>query len=173
MSDKKLATFSNCRKLYKDIIKGYSHIRSHDIYIKHFKEIDIGEINEIKEEIILDCKEKGLLSEKEKIEILIESELWTKKQEQEIRSLTEQIDDQRQAKTKLFIKAQLNAVQGVIDKKSKQLSKLITERDSLVGLTVEKFSEKKSSEQIIRLALFNDKKFKKPLQLVQLKNPFR
>ena len=41
--------FSNCRKLYRDIILGYTCIPSHDLYIKHFTEIDVGEISEIKE----------------------------------------------------------------------------------------------------------------------------
>ena len=62
MGDSKLETFSDCRKIYKDIILGYSKDSSGNIYVKHFRETDIGEINEIKQHIISECKDKGLLS---------------------------------------------------------------------------------------------------------------
>jgi len=155
--------FSICRKLYKDIINGYSYIPYHKFYIKHFKEIDIGEINESKQIIIEESKEKGLLPEKEKVEMLIESDHWTQEKEFEIQNLAEQIANHRQAKTKLFIKAQLNAVQHQIDQKEEKLNILANEKDSIIGLTVEKYAEKKSSEEIIRFALFKDKGFDEPL----------
>tara|TARA_Y100001963_G_scaffold131472_1_gene188960 strand:- start:3204 stop:4193 length:990 start_codon:yes stop_codon:yes gene_type:complete len=163
MNESSLETFSLCRKLYKDILLGYNYIPSHDFYIKHFQEIDIGYISELKQKISDECKAKGLLSEEEKVDLLIEGNLWTKEKNQEIQSLTEQIANHQQAKTKLFIKAQVNSVQRQIDTKTKKLNELLLERDDLTGLTLEKFSEKKSSEQVIRLALFKDKKLKKSL----------
>ena len=156
-------TFSKCRKLYKDILNGYSYVKYHKIYIKHFKETDIGEISEIKENLFHQSKEKGLLSEKEKIELLIDNDLWSTEKEQEIQSLSEQIANHQQAKTKLFLKAQLASVQRQIDSKSEKLQIILDEKNSIVGLTSEKFSEKKSSEQVIRLALFKDKELKEPL----------
>jgi hypothetical protein len=155
--------FSICRKLYKDIINGYTYVPYHKIYIKHFKEIDIGEINESKQKIIEDSKTKGLLSEKEKIDILIESDHWSQEKESEIQILEEQISNHRQAKTKLFLKAQLDAIQHEINKKQKKLDTLITEKSSIMGLTVEKHAEKKSSEEIIKFALFKDSNFCHPL----------
>ena len=162
MTDKS-QDFSVCRKLYKDIINGYSYIPYHKFYIKHFKEVDIGEINESKQIIIEESKDKGLLFEKEKVKMLIENDHWTQEKEFEIQSLAEQISNHRQAKTKLFIKAQLDSVQHEIDKKEKKLNDIIVEKDSAVGLTVEKYSEKKSSEEITRFALFKDKDFNDPL----------
>lgn len=155
--------FSLCRKLYKDIINGYSYIPYHKIYVKHFKEIDIGEINESKQRIIEETKEKGLLGEKEKIEMLIESGHWSQDKENQIQSLEEQIANQKQAKTKLFVKSQLDAVQRQIDQKQEKLEELLQEKFSILGLTVESFSEKKSSEEVIRFALFKDKDFEIPL----------
>jgi len=166
MADKS-QEFSICRKLYKDIINGYTYIPYHKTYIKHFKEIDIGEINESKQKIIEDSKAEGLLSEKEKIDILIESDHWSQEKEFEIQSLEEQISNHKQAKTKLFIKAQLNAVQHEIDKKQEKLNTLITEKSSIVGLTVEKHAEKKSSEEIIKFALFKDSNFDQSFHTVE------
>tara|TARA_A100001201_G_scaffold41750_1_gene42749 strand:- start:369 stop:1355 length:987 start_codon:yes stop_codon:yes gene_type:complete len=155
--------FSKCRRLYKDILNGYTYVPYHKLYVKHFKEVDVGEISQIKQYIIEESKSKGLKEEKEKVEFLIENELWELEKEQTIESLTEQINNHKQAKTKLFLKAQLNAVQKQIDTKSKQLKDLQTEKDSVLGLTLEKYSDRRSSEQIIRLALFKDKELQVPL----------
>ena len=77
--------------------------------------------------------------------------------------MSEQISNHQQAKSKLFIKSQLAAVQRQIDSKSEKLSVLLQERGGLVGLTSEKFAEKRSSEQVIRLALFKDKELETEL----------
>ena len=155
--------FSKCRRLYKDILNGYTYVPYHKLYVKHFKEVDVGEISQIKQYIIEESKSKGLKEEKEKVEFLIENELWELEKEQTIESLIEQINNHKQAKTKLFLKAQLNAVQKQIDTKSKQLKDLQTEKDSVLGLTLEKYSDRRSSEHIIRLALFKDKELQVPL----------
>jgi hypothetical protein len=155
--------FSLCRKLYKDIINGYTYIPYHKIYVKHFKEIDIGEINESKQTITEETKAKGLLTEEEKIKILIDSDHWSIEKEQEIQSLSEQIANHQQAKTKLFIKSQLNAVQHQIEQKEKALNVILNEKNSIVGLTVEKYTEKASSEEIIRFALFSNSECNDPL----------
>ena len=141
--------FSNCRRLYKDILKGYSYVPYHKLYIKHFKETDIGEISELKESITLQAKEKGLLSEEDKIQLLIDGDLWTIEKQQEIQSLSEQISNHQQAKSKLFIKSQLAAVQRQIDSKSEKLSVLLQERGGLVGLTSEKFAEKAAKHCLV------------------------
>jgi hypothetical protein len=156
-------TFSKCRKLYKDILNGYSYVKYHKVYIKHFKETDIGEISEIKQNLSYEAREKGLLSEEEKVQLLIDNDLWSVEKEQEIQSLSEQVSNHQQAKTKLFLKAQLASVQRQIDSKTEKLQAILNEKISIVGLTSEKFSDKKSSEQVIRLALFKDEQLKVPL----------
>ena len=161
MSTQAQQEFSICRKLYKDIINGYSYIPYQDIYIKHFKETDIGEINESKQIIIEESKEKGLLLEEEKVKLLIESDHWSQEKEYEIQSLEEQIANHKQAKTKLFIKAQLDAIQRQINQKQEKLDELLDEKNSVLGLTVEKYAEKKSSEEIIRFASLKIKILKK------------
>ena len=156
-------TVSFVRKIYRDILLGYTKPLNAEIYIKHFKEIDIGELNEVKQQIKLNAKEKGLLSEKEKVDILIEQELWTKEQEQELEILSINIANQYQTKTKLLIKSQIETVNNRIKNLEKELSEKIEEKNKIVGLTLESYADKMSSEQIIRLSFYKDKELSKLL----------
>ena len=154
MNDK--ISISELRKLYKDILVGYTKDYNHDIYVKHFREVDIGFLNEIREQYKTEAIEKGLAPEKERIEILIEQAIWDEKKEDEKEILKAQIANQYHTKSKLVIQSQIKQVLKRIDTLEGQLSIIESDRLEALGLTAETYSDKISSEQVIRLALFKD-----------------
>jgi hypothetical protein len=151
---------SKIRKLYKDILKGYTKVYKKNSYIKHFREIDIGFVNEIKENFSKEAQEKGLSSEKEQIKILIEQEIWDEELEKQILTLQAQIANKNQTKSKLILSAQIEQVNKQLEKFEKELFELKEKRQDVLGLTREKYADRKSSEQLIRLAFYKDEKLK-------------
>ncbi len=152
------------RRIYKDILNGYSTIEfeEKELYIKHFSDLDFGYIQEFKEEKRREAKQKGLLSEKEKIDILIENESWSREEEETLIDLKEEIKTLRITRSKLHLEKQIDAVTNQINDLQVKLKPLSKERYELVGLTVEKFGEDKINEEYLRSSLFTDKEFKVP-----------
>ena len=144
--------------MYKDIILGYTKDYSSGFYIKHFREIDVGFLNEIREEYKSEAMSKGLPTRDEKIKMIIEQGLWEDEKEQEIKLLKDQLANQYQTKSKLIIQGQIRQVQKRIDKLEEQIYNLEKEKEELLGLTAEQYSDKISSEQVMRLSFFKDDK---------------
>lgn len=148
---------SNLRRIYKDILLGYTKC-DNDVYFKHFREIDIGHLNEIKSIAQKKAQEKGLPTEEEKVKILIDQGIWDKEKEQQRGVIKAQILNQFQTRTKLIIKAQRDQVDKRIKKLEKDLAEINKKRLEIVGLTAERYADKISSEQVIRISIFKDEK---------------
>ena len=123
------------RKLYKDLLLGYSKVYGKDVYVKHFKEIDIGYLNEIKEDARKEATSKGLNTEEQQIKVLIEQDLWDKELEEKIPVLEAQIANQEQTKTKLIIKSQIDQINKRINTLEAELGEIYDKRNKIVGLS--------------------------------------
>jgi hypothetical protein len=154
---------STLRRLYRDILRGCTQVRGKSVYVKHFKESDIGFLSELKRDHSEDAKEQGLPTEEEKIIILIEQEMWDKENEDQITNLQALIANKIQTKTKLVLKSQIDSVNKQLEKYEEELSEVNEKREELLGLTREKYADKKSSEEIARIALYKDEELSKPL----------
>ena len=75
------------RKLYRDVLRGYSEFKYSDeiIYVKHFSEAELGDIEAYDEQLYEDAKSQGVLTEEEKIKLLIRDKLWSEKKEKFIK----------------------------------------------------------------------------------------
>ena len=150
------------RRIYKDILNGYSAIEfeGKELYIKHFSDIDFGHIQEFKNKKHAEAKQKGLLSEKDQIELLIKNESWSFSEEQKFKDLVEELSTLRSTRSKAYIERQIKPLTERIGVVSRELKPIQKERDSIVGLTLEKFSEDKVNEEYLRASLHIDKEFK-------------
>lgn len=147
------------KKKYKQLIDGvslFSDVNS-SIYVKHLSELDIGELELATDKYHKEAKEKGLPSEKEKLSILIKQEIWDDKKEKKIDTLRKQLAALQGTHKKLFLKKQIKRSQKEIDSMLEDLTSLLHEREELLGLTCEKFAEKKSNEEIVIHCFFKDK----------------
>lgn len=146
------------RKLYRDVLRGFSEFKYGDktIYVKHFGEAELGDIEAHDEELYEEAKNKGVLTEKEKIDLLIRDELWDHKKEDFIKERKQEILNLRQGVRKLIIKRQIAFQTKQIEKKQEELNEVLRERQELVGFTVEAYVEKKCTTEYLRYSLYKD-----------------
>ena len=109
------------------------------------------------------AEKRGLPTEKERVEDLIKDKLWTRKNERDIESAREFVSKMEDTKKKMALKSERKKVQESIDAEINKLEKLLMEKNDLVGLTSESYSDKKVNDYYIYLSLFKDAKFKEPL----------
>ena len=147
------------KKKYKQLIDGVSLFFDDNtpIYIKHLSELDIGELELATDKYHKEAKKKGLPAEKDKISILIKQELWADDKEKEISTLRKQAALLQDTHKKLFLKKQIKNSQVKIDSVLKDLTSLLSEREEILGLTCEKYAEKKSNEEIVVHCFFKDR----------------
>ena len=154
----------NCRKTYKEILLCHSLARYNKkfCYIKHFKDIDLSLFQENTDEYIMEAQEQGLETEKEKLTLLCKEGHWTWEEEDEIKKLKGQVDNLKRTRSKLFIQAQVKKIEKEIKAKEDKLAEVTSRRIEIVGITAEKFAEKKSNETLIFYSLFADRDLKEP-----------
>ena len=152
-----IATEQNfVRKIYKDIVNGFSLIYRDDkcFAFKHLSEIESCKTNEVYINKLNEAKRKGLLAQEEKIKILCEQGVWSNEKEQEIKNLQEEILLNQTTLKKLIIASQVKNIKDVIKEKEDKLLNIIKEKNELLELTAESYASKKSNEYIIYLSLY-------------------
>ena len=150
------------RKLYRDVLRGYSEFKYGNkfVYIKHFNEADLGDIEAHDEELYYEAKSKGVTTEEEKLDLLIRDELWTKEKEDFIKERSAEIINLRQTLGKLIIKRQIEFAHKRLTDKEEELEDVKRERSQLLGFTVESYVEKKISSDYLKYSLFKDTSLK-------------
>jgi hypothetical protein len=154
----------DCRRAYKEILLCHSLDRYNKkfCYIKHFKDIDLSLFQENTDEYIMEAQEQGLETEEEKLILLCKEGHWTWEEEDKIKKFKEQIDNLKRTKSKLFIQAQIKKIEKEIKTEEDKLAKINTQRIEVVGITAEKFAEKKSNETLIFYSLFASRELEEP-----------
>lgn len=151
------------KKLYKDIVLGYSYIASENIYIKHPCEIDLGLIEDLYIQHFNEAKVRGLPDEKEKIKELCEAEIWSEDKEKKIVTNRREIANLKDTLKKIFIKSQTITINNQIKALEKELKEIFEEKEKLIGTTAEKYANKRSNEMIIHRSYFKDENLKEKL----------
>ena len=157
--------FKFLRKLYRDINSGFSFILSKSVYLKHPNEIDFAKSEDIYDAAYDKAVNLKLPTQEEKQKELIENELWSKKQEEEISLLKHDIENLEKRKNKLFIKTQIEKFNKDLNEKENKLLVLEKEKDDLLELTAEKYANKKINEFIIINSFYSDSSLKEKIHL--------
>ena len=130
------------------------------VYFKHISQIDQREILSKSSIIRSDAKEKGLLFEEEALHDLIDQGMWSDEQEQEIAEISKQIESIKNAIGQLNLPSKRKKAEKDLNKLEKKLNELNSEKQNLLGLTVEKFVSNKLQRLTIEKVLFYDKNLK-------------
>ena len=154
-----LKTQQRYKRIYHDLINGYSSFEheGETAFVKHVSEYDLGALELSAEQHHEDARKKGLLNEEEKLSLIIENGLWEQEKEDEISNIKVKLADLSESHKKLFLKKQLKINQKNIDEAQQQLGSIVQERDELIGLTCEKYAERKSNEEIVYHCFYKDK----------------
>ena len=158
----------HAQRVYKDILNGYSEIpnlknQGEIVYIKHLSDLDHGWMKDYKNSIYTQAKSDGLFTYKEKVESLIEQELWSKDKDLELEQIRTQLSRLIETKSKLIIKFQKDQLQKEIEEKEKRVNELSYEKESLIGITCENYSSKKVNERYLYLVSYKDRECTKKL----------
>jgi hypothetical protein len=150
------------RRLHGEILNGYSSIplNGERIFFKHLNELDYGEIYAIENTYLIEAKENGLPTYKEKLDFLLENEFWDKEKEIKVVELEKQLNNLESTKSKLFLGSQKKMVQEQINETSKELRILKLEREDLLGFTAEKYVDRKLNFEFLRISLYRDSALK-------------
>ena len=164
-----IQNIGEAKMLYREICNGYSsiymgeHADREYIYMKHFSELDNTRFLEIIDKYETIAKNRGLLTEEEKIKNLHEAGAWSEREEFERNELLEAIAYARGQKSKLVLKSQQDACEKDIEEKEKLLVKQSEVRTELLDLTVESWSSKKMMKYYVYYSFFEDQQLTKPL----------
>ena len=144
------------RVYYSDIIRGYSYSKQFDLYIKHFNDNDISQVEYELDEYSDKAKKNGLLSESDKIEECIKNNNWTREEEAEFISAQKFIENQKQLKTKVGAKEKHLYTKNINEAQEK-LNKIENRRKSILGVTLEDHLIRKHSDLNIFYSFYTDK----------------
>ena len=151
------------RFIYNDIIFGYSlfdYFKGQDCYIKHFTSMDSARVDEVNSEATQKAEKMGLVKEKDQLKFLEKEDLWTSKEEEDLKELEGFIKSLEISKKKLFIKEQIEEIDAQIDTNSKVLLEKSASRSELVGFTSERYAHKKTNEYYVFSSLYKDRELK-------------
>lgn len=159
MDDKSL------RILFAEIIKGYSLIPSTfgPIFLKHFNTFDISEVDEEYKFHYSKALEQGSPTIKSQEEYLLAENLWSKKDDEEIKKDKEFLQNLHISFEKEFLKSRRELWRKQIKETEDKIKSAENKKHNLLGTTAESHANKKSNEYYIKISFFKDKEFNKPL----------
>lgn len=146
------------RSNFSAIVAGYSQTSWRDklIYFKHFTNCELGFFELDEDRIYNHAQSQGLLSEKEKIDLLKIDDIWTEAQERELRQERDFLELQLTTKKNLLLESQIKNINKQIEDSQKKIYDIIVARNQLVGFTVENFTARKVNELHMQRATYKD-----------------
>jgi hypothetical protein len=150
---------NNYRKTFAEICEGFSKstYRGEFIYIKHLSHLDYVHYEEIQNEYEELSKSRGLPSEAEKTNFLIKNNLWSKNKESEIERLKDFIFRLDETKKKQVLPSAVKQYESQIKKERDAVDVLLNEKYSLIGMTVESYSQRMVNDFYIVNNIFKNK----------------
>jgi hypothetical protein len=100
------------------------------------------------------------LAEKSILKMLIEDDMWDDESEKEIQDKKKFIENLKTSLSKIVLPSKRKEHSKLIDLEISKLNKLSFEREKLVGLTAEKYAERKVNKDFFESLLFLDEEFK-------------
>lgn len=148
--------------LYKEIALGFSEDEylGKPIFIKHFTELENGDLDQHRRAFSKEAAEKGLESKEEKLSFLIRNQLWSNEKENGISEILKQISDTEMLLKNLIIKKQITEAKNKIKNLKKSLLVLEEEKADVLGFCIEDYTSKKLNELIIYFSFYEDKDLK-------------
>lgn len=150
---------SNYGRIYVEILNGFTLkvINDTNYYFKHPSLAEHFTIYNSYELLVKESRQKGLLTEKEKIEEAIEEGWWTSDKESEIGMLRKTISNLNKTKTKLVLPSQKKSIDSQIKKNEAILATFLKERNEITNLTAEQYANQKFLDEMAVLLTYKDK----------------
>jgi hypothetical protein len=152
----------NYEELFYEIISGYTlyKINNLNIYFKHPSLSENFSINSKYKNLLESGVNKGLPTEKQKIEEAIEGGWWTSKKESEIKILQKSKANLLKTKLSMRFPTEKKAIDKQIKKVDSILITLIKERNEIVNYTAEDYANNRFVDELIMLYTYKDNELK-------------
>jgi hypothetical protein len=152
--------------IYTETLRGYTRYVSEaldrEIFIKHLGIYDTVNTDEVYERALEKAKENKLPTDEEQKVYLEKQDLWSEKKDLELAQLQIYVSNLQETKSKLFLKSQIDPIKKDIEENKSKMVALEHRKRELLGLTAEAYAAKKTNENYIKAAIFEDKTFTRP-----------
>ena len=159
----RLSTSRECRDAYREVLQGSTYVEEKDLFIKHFKEVDLGLIESKYKGCARRAEKQGLSTKVQKLEFLQEEDYWTEEEEQEYLVMSLAVKDAYIHAAKLHDAEQKKHFEeNIIKEQESKLQEIVKERSALLEPTIEGYCEKQLNEFYVYHALYKDQELKTP-----------
>lgn len=158
----KARKIEDCRKIYRDIVAGYTAIKNPRCFIKHLREVDLGSLENRNDAILEELKENNIPSEKEVLVALDHKKIWTAQDENDYFTLIQAIKDLENEKRKIVSREQAEQLFTVIEKERERLAEISMIREGHLRISSEYFLRKKAQQELIKISFFKDEQLTVP-----------
>lgn len=159
----KILKLEDCRKVYRDIVAGYSLVKEPRCYLKHLRDVDLGAVDNKSDLILEELKSKKIQSEKDVLIALDKRGIWTKKDEENYFQAIQTVKDLEVQRRKVVSREQAAQLVSIINQKKEELQKIESERAGHLSISAEYFLKKRSQEELIKISFYKDEELKYPL----------
>ena len=152
-------------ELIADIFNEYSIVENSlgTIYLKHFNQIRTTSNLSRKKIYVEAARKRGLPSEQDALDYLVKEEMWDLEKEQLIQDKTKFLENLKKSTSKILLPSQREKHKELIQFEEKNLRDISLERAELIGLTAEKYAEKKVNRDFFESIAYFDVDFKNPV----------
>tara|TARA_R110002020_G_scaffold6262_2_gene26174 strand:- start:98 stop:1099 length:1002 start_codon:yes stop_codon:yes gene_type:complete len=159
MSDDRTSLY---KRTFRDIALGFSlaYVKGEATFIKHLGHLDQVDLDDRRHEFLQKANKRGIPTEKEVLEILIEQGDWTKEDEKQITDEENFVEQLIYNKSGLYLKSQIDNQDRLVEEARAKLNKKLKQKESLLGNTAETYADKRCFDLYIINSLFYDREFK-------------
>jgi hypothetical protein len=148
------------RKVYFEILEGFTSaaVDGTRVRIKHFDLRSQTTIDQYYKEIYDKARAKGILTEPELFDRLLEDGTWTEDEEKDLQRREKALDGLRISSAKALNKKMREVVEENILKADREVGEIKQKKSSLIENTCEQFAARRSSDLIVKLSFWKEDK---------------
>lgn len=150
-------------EIVSEILQGVTIVNSSfgSLYFKHLSQHQQREAISQSKFFEEEALSKGLPSKHQALREMIEHEMWSEDNEQQIKELNKEIENLKKINSQVFLPSKKKDIEKNLKEKERILFSIESEKEDLLGLTAEKYSNNKIQKNIVSKILFYDREFKK------------
>ena len=147
---------------YSHILKGHSkrYFKDGVIYLKHYNETDLGELEFFYGEAYAQALNAGLPTEEDKRKEFIDSGQWSDAEEKDYERLNTLISNQERQIVLIFLESQKKTLRSELEENRAKFKELSEERETFSKNTCEDFAGKKYGEVLATDCIYKDSELK-------------
>lgn len=130
------------------------------VFLRHINIHDQNRLSKLVENFTDEVVEKGVPSEKDRLEQLKRSGDWTDDDDLKIAESENYVKNLLQSKKKYALPSQQKEAQKIIDEETAKLNLLRGKKRELIGQTAEDFASRKANEEFLRHLIYCDESLK-------------